>query len=170
MDALHGSTVSSREIAELCEKRHDNVMRDIREMFDRLKIEEVGFAGTYKDLKGEVRDCFNLPKRETLILVSGYKVELRARIIDRWQELEACISLLSAFCVRHFLSGLPVKPALDETKRGAASINGKLAHAGVHKSHQALQFTILVFSELFQIEFSRTGRFLLFHSARSFPA
>ena len=30
--------MSSREIAELCDKRHDNVMADIRKMLDELDI------------------------------------------------------------------------------------------------------------------------------------
>lgn len=81
--------MSSREIAELCNKRHDHVMADIRKMLESLQIQSPEFLGDYKDDKGRTYPCFNLLKRETLILVSGYNIELRARIIDRWAELES---------------------------------------------------------------------------------
>ncbi len=81
-------TMSSREIAELTEKEHAHVMRDIRTMLEVLKKDASIFGAIYRDAYGRERGCFDLPKRETLILVSGYSVELRARIIDRWQELE----------------------------------------------------------------------------------
>ncbi|WP_396584250.1 Rha family transcriptional regulator [Bartonella grahamii] len=84
-------TMSSREIAELCSKRHDHVMRDIKKMLEELNAPKFGgvdFSGYYFDGKGESRPCYNLPKRECLILVSGYSTALRAKIIDRWQELE----------------------------------------------------------------------------------
>lgn len=80
--------MSSREIAELTGKRHDNVMADIRNMCESLNIQSTEFSGDYKDDKGRTYPCFNLPKRETLILVSGYDVVTRAKIIDRWTELE----------------------------------------------------------------------------------
>lgn len=85
-------TMSSREIAELTEKDHAHVMRDIRAMLEVLKKDASSFGAIYHDAYGREKPCFNLPKRETLILVSGYSTELRARIIDRWQELETMIA------------------------------------------------------------------------------
>ncbi|WP_144223636.1 Rha family transcriptional regulator [Mesorhizobium amorphae] len=86
-------TMSSREIAELCEKQHAHVMRDIRAMLDGLDMGQSNFGSTYTDAQGKVRDCYNLPKNLTLTLVAGYNVKLRARIIDRWMELEGRSSL-----------------------------------------------------------------------------
>lgn len=84
-------TMSSREIAELTGKRHDNVMRDIRAMLAELHGE--GGVLSFEDIhrnpqNGQEYPIFCLPKRETLILVSGYNLQVRARIIDRWQALE----------------------------------------------------------------------------------
>lgn len=85
-------TMSSREIAELTGKQHAHVMRDIRQMLIELKGEGgiSKFGDTIRNPQnGQEYPIFRLPKRETLILVSGYNLTMRARIIDRWQELEA---------------------------------------------------------------------------------
>ena len=85
-------TMTSREIAELTGKEHRNVLRDIRTMLTELYGEAglPSFEHTQTNPQnGQSYPIFNLPKRETLILVSGYNVGMRAKIIDRWQELEA---------------------------------------------------------------------------------
>lgn len=84
-------TMSSREIAELTSKRHDNIMVDVRKMLLELHGEGglLSFQDTLRnEQNGQRYTIYRLPKRETLILVSGYSVALRARIIDRWDELE----------------------------------------------------------------------------------
>lgn len=81
-------TMSSREIADLCEKNHADVLRDIRVMLEQLGEVASKFAGNYVAANGKQNPCFDLPKDLTLTLVAGYNVVLRKRIIDRWLELE----------------------------------------------------------------------------------
>lgn len=85
------ATMSSREIAELTGKEHRHVLRDIRQVLGELLGEEglSKFGQSYLNAQNKAQPEYLLPKRETLILVSGYDVHLRARIIDRWAELEA---------------------------------------------------------------------------------
>ncbi len=92
-DLIHAGgvqTMSSREIAELADKQHAHVMRDIRDMLVQLHGEGGAskFGSSYFTAQNKAAPEYLLPKRETLILVSGYNLEMRAKIIDRWQELE----------------------------------------------------------------------------------
>jgi phage antirepressor YoqD-like protein len=67
-------------------------MRDIRVMLVELYGEGgmLKFEQTYTDLQNnQTYPTYELPKRESLILVSGYNIQLRAKIIDRWEQLES---------------------------------------------------------------------------------
>ena len=82
-------TMSSREIAELTGKQHKNVMADIRAMCEQLEIEPADFSARYRDAKGEMRDCYELDRYHTEVLVTGYDVKRRAAVIKRWFDLES---------------------------------------------------------------------------------
>ncbi len=85
------ATMSSREIAELVGATHDSVLKTVR----RLIAEGVVFGNEtlYKHPQnGQTYPEFVLDFRNTMVVASGYSAELRARIIDRWNELEAAAS------------------------------------------------------------------------------
>ena len=88
-------TMTSREIAELVQSSHDSVLKTVR----RLIAEGVVFGDEtpYKHPQnGQTYPEFVLDFRNTMVVASGYSAELRARIIDRWQELEAQVKKLQA--------------------------------------------------------------------------
>lgn len=85
-------TMSSRDIAELVEKRHDNVMRDCETMFSALELNLLSFEGIYLDGRNREQKCYNLPRDLTMTLVTGYSIPLRKKVIDRLDELERQVS------------------------------------------------------------------------------
>ena len=85
-------TMSSREIAELVGKRHTHVLRDIEAMLaqiNRPNFGPVDFLNEYKDAKGERRKEYLLPRDLTVTLITGYRADLRYRVVKRLEELEA---------------------------------------------------------------------------------
>ena len=82
-------TMSSIDIATLCEKRHDHVMVDVRKMIFELGLTIPDFSGVYTAHNNQEYACFHLPRRECDILIAGYSIKYRAAIVDRWRELES---------------------------------------------------------------------------------
>src|SRR5690606_14207890 len=83
-------TMSSREIADLVGKRHDNVMRTIEALHERAAIslphfEEVPNPGPGPLLLKQ----FRVGKRDSYVIVAQLSPEFTARLVDRWQELES---------------------------------------------------------------------------------
>lgn len=81
-------TMSSREIASVTGKRHDNVKRDIVAMLKELKADVLNFEDIYLDGRNREQVQYLLDREHTDCLLTGYSAGLRMRVIRRWHELE----------------------------------------------------------------------------------
>lgn len=86
-------TMSSDEIAEVCIARHNDVVETIERLFEKGVLRES--RKTTRRVQpvggGRPKDVYDLTKRDSLVVVSGYDDEVRAKLIDRWMELEGRI-------------------------------------------------------------------------------
>lgn len=81
-------TMSSAEIGELVESRHDSVKRTIERLAERGVIQLPPLVDVPNHL-GQTVSVYQLEKRDSLVVVAQLSPEFTARIVDRWQELEA---------------------------------------------------------------------------------
>ena len=83
-------SMTSLEIAEVTGKEHKSIMRDIRVLSEQV-TEKDGYKFvlmSYVDSYNRSQPMYKLGKKECLLLASGYDPILRAKIINRWEELE----------------------------------------------------------------------------------
>lgn len=68
--------MSSKEIAELCGKEHKNVMRDIKVISEELG-QPIFEPSSYINNQNREQPMYLLNKENTLLLISGYSVQLK---------------------------------------------------------------------------------------------
>ncbi|MBF0231844.1 MAG: Rha family transcriptional regulator [Desulfamplus sp.] len=87
-------TMTSREIADLTNKLHKNVIQDIKNLIEQNAITGLNFQpSSYKDSSGKSNTMYELDFTATMTLVTGYDANRRALIIKRWIALETGESL-----------------------------------------------------------------------------
>ena len=91
------ATMSSREIADICDARHNDVIASIERLINDgvLRLARNTARQHLPEGGGRPTMVYDLVKRDCLIVISGYSAALRARIIDRWMELEAAAPALA---------------------------------------------------------------------------
>ena len=80
--------LSSREIADICGKRHSVVMRGIRSTLARVSIDARKFEGIDLDARNREKPCYYLPRLECSLVVSGYSFKRQMALRQRRQEIE----------------------------------------------------------------------------------
>ena len=87
---MNALTMTSQEIADLVEKRHDNVKRTIETLANQGVIESPQIEEIPTATRPAAVYVFTgeQGKRDSIIVVAQLSPEFTARLVDRWQELE----------------------------------------------------------------------------------
>lgn len=98
----NAKTMTSREMALLCNKRHDNTVLVIKDLLERGLLKN-STPQTYTHAQnGQRYQEYLSDKRDSLVIVARLSPEFMTAVFDRWQELEAGVTA-------------PVMPTLPQT-------------------------------------------------------
>ncbi|MGO2334318.1 phage antirepressor KilAC domain-containing protein [Providencia sp.] len=80
-------TMSSAEISDLVESRHDKVKQSIERLAARGVI-QLPPLGEVKNHQNQTVQVYHLNKRDSYVVVAQLSPTFTAKLVDRWQELE----------------------------------------------------------------------------------
>ena len=155
MDKLSkNQTMNSREIAELTGKPHSDLLKAIRAMEESwTKVSGGNFSlAEYLDEQGKRRPMFELSKSECLYVATKFNDEARAKLVIRWEKLEAEKNLESnnedVIIYRAFTiiqdRNLVLKAKVDEHEKIIEEQTPKVDYVNtVLQSHSTITTTII---------------------------
>lgn len=101
-----GPTMTSREIAELVESRHDSVKRTVERLAEAGVIVRPPLVDGEKSANNVVEQVYKIGKRDSYVIVAQLSPQFTARLVDRWQELEAAQKVLNLALPQTFAQAL----------------------------------------------------------------
>ena len=119
-------TVTSKEMADLTEKRHDSVKRTMDTLAEKGVISQPQIVDGEKSANGVAEKVYRFGKRDSYVIVAQLSPEFTARLVDRWQELEE--------------QALPAQPTIPQTLPEALRLAADLAEMKA-KADAALAIT-----------------------------
>lgn len=120
-------TMSSREIAELTEKQHQHVKRDIEKMLTELGEDASSFGHIYRDSMNREQTEYRLDRDLTENLLLGYSPVLRRKVLQRMREMEAALA----------------EPRIPTTAEGFAHAFAMLADAERREREQNIRLSLI---------------------------
>lgn len=132
--AESGQTMSSQEIAELCEARHNDVVNTIKRLYEKgvLRDRRKTPREQPSPVGGRPTVVYELDYRDCMVVISGYRDEVRARIIDRWMEMERALAAQAAsksVALPNFSDPVAAARAWADAKESERALQVKLEEA-----------------------------------------
>ncbi len=127
-------TITSLEVAEMVEKEHKDLLRDIRRYCEQLNESKIALVeffkeSSYTDSKGEERPCYDVTKKGCEFIahkLTGVKgTVFTAKYINRFHGMEDYIKEQS-------------KPSLEAVNKAADMLSGVYRAAGTDERYLAL--------------------------------
>ena len=92
--AVPAAIMTSLQIAELVQSRHEEVKRSIERLSQRGVISLPPTAGVkvQRERRVETVTVYQVGKRDSYVIVAQLSPEFTGALVDRWQELETAVT------------------------------------------------------------------------------
>lgn len=162
-------TMSSREIAELLGCRHDNVKRTIERLADKdvISLPPLEEVKIQRSRREETVTEYRVGKRDSYVIVAQLSPEFTAKLVDRWQELEAQVAATPRV-PQTFAEALRLAAELEEQRAYLAQENKQLAIENEAMSEELNILTVDEYRALSHLYLTQSQRIKLSNYAKSY--